>query len=92
MNQLRYKPMAKHRTYSIEFERQVAQEFLAGETLHGLSKRHDFCRNPIRVWFRSTKLELSTTTLRPPTCSSNTTRIAAWNASSASRCRSIGGC
>ncbi len=29
--------MAKHRTYSIEFKRQVAQEFLAGESLHGLS-------------------------------------------------------
>jgi hypothetical protein len=27
--------MAKHRTHSIEFKRQVAQEFLAGETLHG---------------------------------------------------------
>ena len=42
--------MAKHRTHSIEFKRQVAQEFLAGETLHGLSKRHDICRNLIRVW------------------------------------------
>jgi transposase len=42
--------MAKHRTYSIEFKRQVAQEFLAGETLYGLSKRHDICRNLIRVW------------------------------------------
>jgi hypothetical protein len=31
--------MAKHRTHSIEFKRQVAQEFLAGETLHGLAKR-----------------------------------------------------
>jgi hypothetical protein len=29
--------MAKHRTYSIEFKRQVSQEFLAGETLYGLS-------------------------------------------------------
>ena len=28
--------MAKHRTHSIEFKRQVAQDFLAGETLHGL--------------------------------------------------------
>ena len=28
----------------------VAQEFLAGETLHGLAKRHDICRNLIRVW------------------------------------------
>jgi transposase len=42
--------MAKHRTHSIEFKRQVSQEFLAGETLHGLSKRHDICRNLIRVW------------------------------------------
>jgi hypothetical protein len=32
--------MANHRTHTIEFKRQVAQEFLAGETLHGLSKRH----------------------------------------------------
>jgi transposase len=45
-----WKPMAKHRTHSIEFKRQVAQEFLAGETLHGLAKRHDICRNLIRVW------------------------------------------
>ena len=39
--------MAKHRTYSIEFKRQVAQEFLAGETLHALAKRHDVCRSKI---------------------------------------------
>ena len=42
--------MAKHRCYSIEFKRQVAQEFIAGETLHGLGKRHDISRNLIRVW------------------------------------------
>ena len=42
--------MARHRTHSIEFKRQVSQEFLAGETLHGLAKRHDICRNLIRVW------------------------------------------
>ena len=42
--------MARHRTHSTEFKRQVAQEFLAGETLHGLAKRHDICRNLIRVW------------------------------------------
>ena len=29
--------MAKHRSHSIEFKRQVAQEFIAGETLHGLA-------------------------------------------------------
>ena len=42
--------MSKHRTHSIEFKRQVAQEFLAGETLYGLAKRHDICRNLIRIW------------------------------------------
>lgn len=41
--------MAK-RIHSIEFKRQVAQEFLAGETLHGHGKRHDVSRNLIRVW------------------------------------------
>ena len=43
-------PMAKHRTYSAEFKRQVVQEYLGGETLHGLSKRHDMSRNLIRIW------------------------------------------
>ena len=42
--------MAKHRTYRIEFKRQVAQEFLAGETLHGLARRHGVYRNLIRIW------------------------------------------
>src|SRR3990170_4087381 len=44
------KAMAKHLSHSIEFKRQVAQEFLAGETLHGLAKRHDISRNLIRIW------------------------------------------
>src|SRR5207249_8001420 len=42
--------MAKHRSHSVEFKRQVAQEFIAGETLHGLAKRHDVSRNLIRIW------------------------------------------
>ena len=42
--------MAKHHTYSIEFKRQVAQEYIAGETLHALAKRHDVSRNLIRIW------------------------------------------
>jgi transposase len=42
--------MAKHRSHSVAFKRQVAQEFLGGETLHGLAKRHDLSRNLIRVW------------------------------------------
>src|SRR5689334_21730497 len=42
--------MAKHHTYSIEFKRQVAQEYIAGETLHALAKRHDLSRNLSRIW------------------------------------------
>ena len=42
--------MARHRSHIVEFKRQVAQEFLAGETLHGLAKRHDISRNLVRVW------------------------------------------
>jgi transposase len=44
------KAMARHRSHSIEFKRQVAQEFVAGETLYGLAKRHDLSRQLIRVW------------------------------------------
>jgi hypothetical protein len=28
----------------------IAQEFIAGETLHGHAKRHDVSRNLIRIW------------------------------------------
>ena len=45
--------MAKHRTHrthSIAFKRQVVQEYLAGETLHGLARRHGLSRTPIRIW------------------------------------------
>ena len=34
----------------IEYKRQVAQEYLAGETLHGLAKRHEINRNLVRIW------------------------------------------
>lgn len=44
--------MAKHRSHSVQFKRQVAQEFIAGETLHSLSSRHDVSRNLIRIWVR----------------------------------------
>ena len=45
--------MAKHRTqrtHSIAFKRQVVQEYLAGETLHGLARRHELARTLIRIW------------------------------------------
>ena len=44
------KAMARHRTHSITFKKQVAQEYLAGESLHGLARRHDVSRNLIRIW------------------------------------------
>ena len=46
--------MAKHRTHSIEFKRQIAQDFVAGGTLHALANRHDIdiSRNHIRIWVR----------------------------------------
>ena len=42
--------MTRHRSPSAAFKRQVAQEFIAGETLHGLSQRHDISRQLIRIW------------------------------------------
>ena len=44
--------MARHRTHSIEFKRQVAQDYLAGETLHSLARRHDLSRNLVRIWIQ----------------------------------------
>ena len=42
--------MARHRSHSVAFKRQVAAEFIAGEALHALSKRHDISRQLIRIW------------------------------------------
>lgn len=42
--------MATQRRYSIEFKRQVVQEYQAGETLHRLAKRHGISRNLARIW------------------------------------------
>ena len=42
--------MARHRSHSVAFKRQVAEAFIAGETLHSLSKRHDISRQLIRIW------------------------------------------
>jgi transposase-like protein len=44
------KAMTKHRSHSAALKRQVAREFIGGETLHGLSKRHDVSRQLIRIW------------------------------------------
>lgn len=42
--------MARHRTHSTDFKRQVAQDYMAGETLHSLNRRHDLSRTLIRFW------------------------------------------
>ena len=42
--------MATQHRYSIEFKQQVVQEYHAGETLHGLAKRHGISRNLVRIW------------------------------------------
>jgi transposase-like protein len=44
--------MARHRTHRIEFKRQLAQDYLAGETLHSLARRHDLSRNLVRIWIQ----------------------------------------
>ena len=45
--------MARYRTYSIAFNRQVVQEYLAGEeSLRGLATRHRVSRNLIRLWIK----------------------------------------
>lgn len=41
--------MTKHRSHSAAFKRQVAEEFIAGETLHALAQRHDISRQLIRT-------------------------------------------
>ena len=41
--------MTKHRSHSAAFKRQVAEEFIAGETLHALSQRHALSRQLIRI-------------------------------------------
>ncbi len=44
--------MVRHRTHSIDFKRQVVQDYLAGETLHGVARRHDLSRNLVRLWIQ----------------------------------------
>lgn len=41
--------MARHRTHSIEFKRLLARDYLAGETLHSLSRRHDLPRGGVGI-------------------------------------------
>ena len=45
------KTLARHRRFSVEFKRRVAQEHLAdGVTLGALARHHDISRDLIRLW------------------------------------------
>ena len=45
--------MARHRSFSFEFKRQVAQDFLEGRAgMHELARRHNLSRNLIRLWIQ----------------------------------------
>ena len=45
--------MARYRTYTIEFKRQLAEEHLSGGAgLSELSRRHDISRELLRIWVR----------------------------------------
>jgi transposase-like protein len=45
--------MARHRSFSSEFKRRIAQEFLEGQAgMHELARRHNLSRNLIRLWIR----------------------------------------
>ncbi|MEO7224089.1 MAG: transposase [Devosia sp.] len=70
--------MAPHRSYSTEFKRQVAQDYIAGESLSGLAKRHGLSRNLIHLWVQ--KLEagaFTEQTVAASTIESSQARIAA---------------
>jgi transposase-like protein len=77
--------MTTQRRYSIEFKRQVVQEYQAGETLHGLAKRHGISRNLIRIWAAKAEAASSTTTSRQRAFCRSTKRASVrWNGLSAS--------
>jgi len=42
--------MPRYRSFDVGFKRQVAQEFLTGESLNSLSRKYDVARNLIRIW------------------------------------------
>ncbi len=45
--------MARHRSFSSEFKRQIAKGFLDSRAgLHELARRHSLSRNLIRLWIR----------------------------------------
>lgn len=48
--------MAKYRSYSIAFKRQLVEAYLSGESVHALSRRYDVGRALIRLWARKAEV------------------------------------
>jgi transposase len=45
--------MARYRSHSLQFKRQIAQESLEGRAgMHELARRHNLSRNLIRLWIQ----------------------------------------
>jgi transposase len=44
--------MARYRTHTVEFKRQVAEEHLGGVSLNQLARRHDIARELLRTWVK----------------------------------------
>src|SRR5688500_1213485 len=44
--------MARYRTYTVEFKRQVAEEHQGGVSLNELARRHDISRELLRTWVK----------------------------------------
>src|SRR4051795_2222611 len=44
--------MARYRTYTVEFKRQVVEEHLGGVSLSELARRHDISRELLRLWVK----------------------------------------
>src|ERR671926_191125 len=44
--------MARYRTYTVEFKRQLVEEHLGGVSLTELARRHDISRELLRTWAR----------------------------------------
>jgi transposase-like protein len=80
------KAMVRHRIHSVEFKHQVALEYLAGDTLKGLSRRHDISRNLFRLWVKKFEAgEFDEDSSPSIWCSSTRPASPLWNAWPASR-------
>jgi transposase-like protein len=44
--------MARYRTYTIEFKRQLVEEHLGGVSLTELARRRDISRELLRIWVK----------------------------------------